>query len=502
MVARLADLVFHWASVAGHREAIVAGPDRVTYDRLAREVTRVAEALRRAGLCPGARVAYHGSPGAGFLISALATHVAGGVWLGLNPRYTAAELAHVIADAAPSLIVFESATAPEPVVEAVIASGTRARLQQVMSLDDVAAVPNALPAPTVALPPEVALLVYTSGTTGTPKGAMLTHRGSVSAARLYGDRYGHDGLRTLLNLPINHVGALIDLVSPALFCGGTLVTMASFEPERIPEVLRRDRISILGQVPAMHLAIDAACPYEPEDLPDLRHLVWSGAAMPLSWIAARHGRRVQLSTCYGLTECTGSVTFTDPSASVETLARTVGRPAGPEFVRIATPDGKSLPAGEPGEVQVCGPLVMAGYLNLPEASAEAQTADNWLRTGDLAVFNEDGTVTLVGRSKEMFKSGGYNIYPREVEQVLEDHPAVAAAAVLGMPDDRWQEVGWAFVLVSGSTSAEELAGFARGRLANYKIPKRIILASELPLLPIGKIDKQALRAAAQEGLYG
>jgi acyl-CoA synthetase (AMP-forming)/AMP-acid ligase II len=502
MVTRLADLVYHWASVAGHREAIVAGPDRVTYDMLAREVTRVAEALRRAGLRPGARVAYHGCPGAGFLVSALATHIAGGVWLGLNPRYTAAELAHVIADAAPSLIICEGATAPEPVIEAVIATGTRSPLQRVTSLDDLAAVPNSLPASNMALPPEVALLVYTSGTTGIPKGAMLTHRGTVAAARLYGDRYEHDALRTLLNLPINHVGALIDLVSPALFCGGTLVTMTSFEPERIPEVLRRERISILGQVPAMHLAIDAACPYEPEDLPDLRHLVWSGAAMPLSWIAARHGRRVQLSTCYGLTECTGSVTFTDPSASIETLARTVGRPAGPEFVRIATPEGRPLPAGEPGEVQVCGPLVMAGYLNRAEASAEALTADNWLRTGDLAVLNEDGTVTLAGRSKEMFKSGGYNVYPREVEQVLEDHPSVAAAAVLGMPDDRWQEVGWAFVLLRGATSADELAGFARGRLANYKIPKRIILASELPLLPIGKIDKQALRAAAQEGLYG
>ncbi|MBX9875389.1 MAG: AMP-binding protein, partial [Beijerinckiaceae bacterium] len=356
-----------------------------------------------------------------------------------------------------------------------------------------------VPAPTFALEPDIALLVYTSGTTGMPKGACLSHRAVMAAAELYAGRYAHTDLRSLLNLPINHVGALIDLTAAAIAMGGTLVAMREFRPEAIPGVLRQERVTILGQVPTMHLMIEAeGGSYSPERYPDLRHIVWSGAAMPRGFIERHHGRGIELSTCYGQTECTGSVTFTAPDATVEALAASVGQPAAPGLVRIVAEDGTPAAQGEPGEVQISGDCLMSGYFRRPEPTAEAFTG-GWLRTGDLGVIDETGALRLAGRLKEMFKSGGYNVYPREVEIVLEEHPAVSAAAVIAVPDPVWQEIGWAFLIAEPDAREDDIAAFARARLANFKVPKRFILRPELPLLPIGKIDKRALREAAFEG---
>lgn len=502
MAASLLALVEDWARRDGGREAVVAGADRLTYAALAARVAGAAEGLRRAGFRPGGCVAFLGAPGAAFLISQLATHAAGGVWLGLNPRYSAPELRHVLADACAALIVAESQYDLAALETARAALDPPPPLHPVQTLDDLAQPPRLPRQGMAALDRAVALLVYTSGTTGAPKGAMLTHSACVAAAQLYASRYGHENFRTLLNLPINHVGALIDLVSPALVCGGAIVTMPSFDPGGIPDILRAERISCLGQVPAMHLAIDAAGGYDPASLPHLRHLVWSGAPMPRGWIEDRIDGRVKLSTCYGQTECTGSVTFTRPGASVEELADTVGSPVCPAELRIWRHDGAQAEPGETGEIQLSGRLLMAGYLNRPDATAEAMTADGWLRTGDLGLLDDAGRLRLVGRLKEMFKSGGYNVYPREVETALESHPAVAAAAVVAVPDDRWQEVGWAFVIAKANVSPDALAAHARQSLANYKLPKRILVRTELPMLPIGKIDKHALKAEIARGLHG
>lgn len=492
---RLVDLAIEHAR-SGAGEAIVWDAGRLGYANLVRHAETVAASLKQAGLAVGARVAFLGSPGPAFLISQFATHLAGGVWFGLNPRYTAAELRHPMADAAPSLVVVDMDHDASALAEALSGIENSPRVQHLHALADLADVPGPLGAPTTTLPPEIALLVYTSGTTGTPKGAMLTHAGMVEAARLYDERYRHPGMRTLLNLPINHVGGLIDLTAPVILAGGTLITMRGFDPVGIPALMREERVTLLGQVPAMHLAIDAAAPFDPEDYPNLRHLVWSGAAMPRGWIEDRIDGPVELSTCYGQTECTGACTFTSPGASIDALADTVGAPAEDGLVRV------DAPAGQPGEVLVRGPLLMAGYLGRPDATAETLTPKGWLRTGDLGILDGDGALRLVGRLKEMFKSGGYNVYPREVETVIEAHPAVAGAAVIGLSDPRWGEVGWAFVLAREPVGSDTLEAFTRERLANYKVPKRFVVARDLPLLPIGKIDKRALKAAALEGTYG
>jgi acyl-CoA synthetase (AMP-forming)/AMP-acid ligase II len=487
------------------REAIVTPESRLSYRAFADLIARTAAGLTAAGLVPGARVAYLGLPGAGFLVSELATQQAGGVWMGLNPRYTVDELRHALADARPSLILVEAAAGGDAHARVERACATLDPppvVQLVDRLDDLARVPARLGVPDILLSGDVALIVYTSGTTGTPKGACLTHAGVAESARLYAARYAHPGLRSLMNLPVNHVGSLIDLAGSALAEGGTLVTMPGFDPVAIPQIMREERLTLLGQVPAMHIAIESHAAYDPADYPHLRHLVWSGASMPRRWIEAHHGRAAELSTCYGQTECTGSVSFTDPGADIDTLAESVGRPAEPGLVRIVGSDGAAVADGQPGEIQVQGPLLMVGYFNRPEATSETLLPGGWLRTGDLGLLDASGNLRLVGRLKEMYKSGGYNVYPREVEAVLERCPGVRAAAVIAMPDPQWQEVGWAYLIAEAGVEPEAVMAQARASLANYKLPKRIIVHNDLPLLPIGKIDKRALMELAGRDAAG
>ena len=222
-------------------------------------------------------------------------------------------------------------------------------------------------------------------------------------------------------------------------------------------------------------------------------IIWSGSAAPRDLILQLREICPNLSSSYGLTESVGSVTYAVGTDDLDILADTIGFPCPAYEFRLASPEGVEVGVGEPGEIQVRGDFIMLGYWNRPEATSEAIDAEGWLHTGDLGVSRPDGAIRLIGRLKEMFKSGGYNVYPREIEIALESHPAVRLAAVIGVPDPVYSEVGHAFVVADGITEAE-LREHCRTRLANYKVPKRFTIRSDLPLLPIGKIDKRALRA--------
>ena len=356
------------------REAVVSGDLRLSYRQLADATLTASQALVSAGLRPGMRVAFMGAPGAAFVVSELAVQRAGGVWMGINPKYTQSEIAYCLGDASPSLIIAEASVGDNALARLSAAIGEQDRavpLQLIEKVGDLRGPLPALHSPQHCLSSKVALLVYTSGTTGQPKGACLTHAGVMRAAELYAARYAHPGLRSLLNLPVNHVGSLIDLTASALVMGGTLVCMPGFEPESIPDIMREERLTLLGQVPAMHLAIEAATAYNPADIASLQHLVWSGSAMPRSWIEKHIEGRAKLSTCYGQTECTGSVTFTKPGAGVDELADTIGIAAEPDLMRIVDSEGREVAAGEPGEIMISGATLMAGYLGRPEASEAA-----------------------------------------------------------------------------------------------------------------------------------
>ena len=208
-----------------------------------------------------------------------------------------------------------------------------------------------------------------------------------------------------------------------------------------------------------------------------------------------------LATAFGMTELTVYATYSDLDAPFDVLAETIGRPDPRYEVRVADDDGNLVAAGQRGEIQARGPWVMNGYFGNPTATREAYTEDGWFKTGDVAEVRADGNLTIVGRTKEMYISGGYNIYPREIELVLESHPAVVAAAVVGVGDDVFGEVGYGFAqrLPDQSATPEQLTAWCRDRLANYKVPKVVEIVDELPRLAIGKIDKQDLANRLHKG---
>jgi acyl-CoA synthetase (AMP-forming)/AMP-acid ligase II len=213
-------------------------------------------------------------------------------------------------------------------------------------------------------------------------------------------------------------------------------------------------------------------------------------------IEALFATGIPMATNYSMTESVSGITVLPPSRDLDRLAHTCGVAFPGVEIRLIDGDGNALPDDQPGEVAFKSPYMFSGYWNRPEETAASFTRDGFFKTGDVAVRRADGHYRIVGRLKEMYKSGGYNVYPREVEAVLEAHPSVHLAAVVSAPDSVWQEVGIAYVMTAGAVSAEDLNAWCRERLSNYKVPKRIIIEPEIPLLPIGKVDKIALKERA------
>jgi fatty-acyl-CoA synthase len=452
-----------------------------------------------------------------YLVVFLATARIGGIWLGLNPRHRLDELRYVLGDSRPALLLgqariaerdyrgdLQAIAAEQPSIRRLVLLGDEARSVEDDFARFVAEGSSVAPARVAAAgaavePSDAALIVYTSGSTGRPKGAMLSHHGLVRCAKVQWERWRtREPLRILNNFPINHVACTGDICAYVLVAGGTIVFMESFDPVATLDAVERERLTVWGGVPTM-LQLCAAVPdFDRRDLSSVEFVLWGGAAAPRPLLERLARRGVKLATSYGMTETTGSVTYTDLDADLDTLAESIGRPH-PEYeVRLARENGSPCAAGEEGEILVRGDFIMLGYFERPQATAEAIDVDGWLHTGDVAVAREDGNWRLVGRRSQMYKSGGYNVYPREIEIALEDHPAVAMAAVVAVPDPLYQEVGHAFVVPRGDAgpSEEELRDFLRHRLANYKVPKRLFVRRELPMLPVGKVDRVRLAAEA------
>ncbi len=516
---RISDYPFYFAGLDPGRPALLSGDDVLTYQGLAQRVDLCARALHAWGVRAGDRVAVLSAPRPEVVVTFLATARLGGIWLGLNPAHTVHELCYVLQDAKPRLVF----TAPSPAErdyagdagQAVRLTGSRAEVVPLAGLRDhdpfldraAAAEAGAVASAVGAVRPEQpALIVYTSGSTGAPKGALIRHSGLVRLGRVESARWAIPRLRLICNLPIDHIGGIGDLFCVPLAAGGSILFQERFDPQRILDAIARYQVNALFQIPTQLQRIAALPGFDRADLSSLRIVGWGGGPLPVEVIRSYRRRGVALVATYGLTEVTSSVTYTDPGADDEVLAGTVGRPDPELDVRILTEDGRWGQAGEEGEVCVRHPSVMAGYYNRPGETAAVFTADGWLRTGDRGVLRDDGNLRLIARYREMFKSGGYNIYPREIELALESHPAVALAAVVSRPDPEYQAVGVAFVEPKPATrvDAAEVAAWCRQRLANYKVPKEFHIVDSLPLLPVGKIDRPLLarRAAAAPAASG
>lgn len=509
----ISDYPRYWAEKRPHAEAVVFEQSRWTFAELADRVDACAKALLAHGIRPGDRVATLSPPHPDYYVTFLATVSIGAIWLGLNPRYQMRELEYVGKDAGPRL-VFARTTIGNRVYHQEIEALRSAcpSIERTVLLDEgnsydefiaggrrISEADLAAARATVD-PRAPCVIVYTSGTTGQPKGAMIHQAGLIKVARVQYAIWPIDPARALNNLPINHIGCIGDITCDTLVPGGTLVFQEQFDPGGMLDLVERERLTLFGHVPTALQLIVSHPAFDATDFSSVQLIIWEGAAAPVELIERLSTKCGQLANAYGMTETVGSVTFTFDTDSPDVLANSVGWPV-PEYdLRIASPDGTPVAIGEPGEVQVRGDFVTLGYWNRPEATAELFTADGWIRTGDLAEERPDGAYHLIGRLKEMFKSGGYNVYPREIEQVLESHPDVAMAAVIGVPDPLYQEVGHAFVVPHGegrAPSAESLELHCRSQLANYKVPKRFTVTAGFPMLPIGKVDKQALRMMAR-----
>jgi malonyl-CoA/methylmalonyl-CoA synthetase len=338
-------------------------------------------------------------------------------------------------------------------------------------------------------------MIYTSGTTGRPKGAMLSHGNLSANLDALHEAWGWREDDVLLHvLPIFHVHGLIVALQGALHAGATAVLLPRFEAEETLQMLVERRCTVFMAVPTIHRRLLGVGNPQRFDLGHMRLLTSGSDRLPDDMFAAfQQTFGHTLLERYGMSE-TGML-ISNPLRG-ERRVGSVGLPLPGVAVRVVDPADRPLPDGTVGEVQVRGANVCRGYWRQPEKTAAAFTADGWLRTGDLGQRAPDGYFTLKGRAKDLIISGGYNIYPPEVERVLAEHPAVGVSAVIGCPDPEWGERVTAIIVpVAGATvSAEEIVAFCKERLVNYKVPRRVILRDSFPRNAMGKIQKAQLRA--------
>jgi len=513
-VSRFGDYVDLFACNTPAAEAVVFGKERISYSELHRRVDVFAKALLASGARRGTRVAMICTPRTEFWICFLATLRIGAIWVGLNPRYTPAECSYVLQDVNPRIVfslreieddrylLAGKEETDDPAQAEFISIGGNwegsTALEEFLARSSQAADVEYQEACDGVKPDDPALIVYTSGSSGNPKGAVLSHHSLCFGADMQASHFKVAHPSCVVNFPINHVACVADACATTLVKGGKIVFHEAFEPAGMLQAIADERCTIWGGVPAMFLMQMQEFSLQDFDLSSVELVIWGGAAMPRDAISKLQSLGARLMTTYGMTETACNTTFTSEGADISCLAETVGKPDPACLCRIVDDTGTLCDPGEPGEIQFKGTYLMQKYWNQPEATRNAFTEDGWLRTGDVAHWRADGNIVLVGRTTEMFKSGGYNIYPREVELVIEKLDSIALVAVVGVQDPLFQEVGHAFVLpVPGkSVNESELRVWCKRFLANYKVPKRFHILRELPMLPVGKVDKQSLKRLA------
>jgi fatty-acyl-CoA synthase len=351
-----------------------------------------------------------------------------------------------------------------------------------------------------------AQIQYTSGTTGTPKGAMIPHRGIVNDPRQAAVRAGgEEGGVWLAVLPMFHVGGCALAGMGVMSLAGTLVPLLNFEAGVALRLIEEERVTITNPVPTMVAAMMQHPTFGTRDLSSLRSLISGGAPVPADMVRSfERALGVDFTIVFGQTETSGVITMTTADDTTDDKATTCGRPLPGIEIKIVDPGtGETLPRRERGELLTRGYHTMLGYLHLPEATAATVEADGWLHTGDLASMDDRGYIVVDGRIKDMIIRGGENLYPREIEDELYKHPALAGAVVIGVPDDFYGEIVAAFVRLKegGSVTAKELDAFLRPRLSGYKLPARWYFVDEYPQTLSGKIQKFVLREQWEKGFF-
>ncbi|TCS36985.1 fatty-acyl-CoA synthase [Paucimonas lemoignei] len=497
----LADWLRRRTLRAAHRPALTCDDVTWTYGELWDRIERLSAVLAAQGVKQGDRVGYLGFDDPMFLVCQFATARLGAIFVPLNFRLTGPELAFIINDAGLHLLL----AGPE---HQGIIDGVRRDISCSRFLSasrDAEGWPSALalmvdcgsiPAQVKTEPEDVAALMYTSGTTGHPKGAMLTHHNFWSQnlnVLLTKDLTSDDV--TLGFVPLFHVGGMLTVTLPTLLAGGHVILLRGFDAGAVLNAIARYRVSLTFAVPAMLLFMSQHPDFESADLSSLRLMSVGGAPMPEPLLRVYQARSIPLHQGYGMTETSATISFLHSGRAADKLG-SCGTPG--MLTDICLKDGagqRITQAHAKGEICVRSSNVMKGYWNNPAASAAAFDEEGWFRTGDVGYVDDEGFLYLCDRIRDVIITGGENVYPAEVESVLYEYPAVAQCAVVGAPDEKWGERVVAVVVPKSNASVtlEELRNFAETKLARYKLPRELLLLENLPRNAAGKVLKASIR---------
>ena len=505
----VAECLEHHAERTPDAVLIRHGEKVITYADAAERVQDLASSLLAYGVRRGDRIAVYANPDAEVLIVFLAASSIGAIFVGINPKQTGSEITHVLSTAKPSHLfvmgTFDEShaeklsrlQAPPPKVRVVLGS-TRipgaVPYDKYIGLNGVSHDVYATARDAIETLDPVAM-IFTSGSTGKPKGALLTNGPMMLAYAVQGRHWYPDGEppQGIADLPINHLGFIGDNCMAVFPAGGGVSILERWTPEGVLELIETNRITWWWtQTTLLQLATQSPR-WENTDLSSLKMIGFAGAPVNNRMFERLQETGIPLATGYGMTEVHGNSTYTDMGADSEVIRGTVGR-ADPLFdVAVVSDNGTPNPHGIVGEIVIKGPGLCGGYWQADGTVTDVRDGDGWYHTKDLGVLRPDGNLELVGRKDQMFKSGGFNVYPREVESALEEHPEVKCAIVMSIPDEKWGHVGRAFVLRLADTLTEaDLRAHMRIRVANYKVPKEFVLRDEFPMLASGKIDRRSL----------
>ncbi len=493
-MANLSSLLEQAAAEHGERPAVRMDDLVLSYAEIRNAAGRLTALLSSLGVTPGDRIAIMLPNVPAFPVAFYGALGAGAVVVPVNPMLKSREIAYYLKDSGAKVLFAWHAVAGEA---AKAAAETGAQVVEVREPDLAAPLAGFAPVPAAAAraDDDGAVILYTSGTTGTPKGAELTHAGLAGNAELTA--------RTLLQagpgdvvmgcLPLFHVFGLTCGMNATIIAGGMLTLLPRFDPAKVMEIVARDKVTVFEGVPTMYAAMLHDPASAQADTSSLRVCVSGGAAMPVEIMRSfEKAFGCIILEGYGLSETSPVASFNHPGKVRK--PGSIGTPVVGVEMRVVDLDGAELPAGEIGEIVIRGQNVMKGYWGMPDATAEAIT-DGWFRTGDLAKVDSDGYFYIVDRKKDLIIRAGYNVYPREVEEVFYEHPAVAEAAVIGIPHpDLGEEIGAALKLKPGATATPaELREFVRERIAAYKYPRYVWLVPDLPKGPSGKILRREVQ---------
>ncbi|MGW0163552.1 long-chain-fatty-acid--CoA ligase [Mycobacterium sp. NPDC003323] len=477
----------------GDRPAVKLDEYVLSYRELHQRAAAVAGDLRAHGVLPGDRVGLMLPNVPAYPVLFYGALLAGAVAVPMNPLLNAREVEYYLTDS--GMTVVYGLDGPDAVV-ALAAQKVGIRSVLVPGTGPINLSGNPIYDATDRTDDDTAVILYTSGTTGKPKGAELTHRNMSSNAATTVDTLIEVGADDVILgcLPLFHVFGLTCGLNAAVKAAALLTLVPRFEATKALQVIARDRVTVLEGVPTMYAAMLHSPDAADTDMSSLRTCITGGAPMPVEILKAfEHEFDCEIYEGYGLSETAPIACFNQPGHPRK--PGTIGIPVRGCTLRIVGDDGQDVADGEPGEIAIQGENLMKGYWNRPEATAEA-IPDGWLRTGDIATRDGDGYYTIVDRKKDLIIRGGYNVYPREVEEVLYEHPAVAEAAVIGIKHATLgEEIGAAVALKQGAQAeVEELKTFVRDRLAAYKYPRELWFVDALPKGATGKILRREVKA--------